>query len=253
MSEDLEQAGLDAVDRFLDTWNSRDPDKWAASLNYPHVRPSPFGETQIAANLEEYVSRVNYATVLESGWDHSEWDYKHVLQVSPRKIHVAGQWSRYNADGKVILTTPIVYICTKVDGGWGIQSRFSVDYADENTDTTGFMTRALTLVQDVVNHHNARNREAFAELLNFPHIDVGIGDLSITDKPIDYKLPEGSLNIESLVALQTGQRSMNAGIDVSVSTPEGTTLMQGVININERDQHLGIQAWSLLNPAEEEE
>ena len=252
MTDALEEAGLTAVDRFIDTWNSRDAEAWAASLHYPHVRPSPHGETQIAANRDEYIARVDYGPVIESGWDHSEWDYKHVLQVSQRKIHVAGQWSRYTAAGDVILTTPILYVCTKVDGGWGIQSRFSVDYADDDTDTTGFMTRALNLVQDFVNHHNARNREACAELLNFPHIAVGVGELSVTGKAIDYKLPDGNLQIESLMAVQTGQRAMNAAIDLSVSNSEGTRLLQGVININNRDHHLGIQAWSLLDPTEEE-
>lgn len=253
MTDALETAGIAAVDRFIETWNSRDAASWAASLHYPHVRPSPFGDVLIAADLETYVSRVNYGPVIESGWDHSEWDYKHVVHVSPRKIHVAGQWSRYTAEGEVILTTPITYICTRINDSWGIQSRFSIDYADEDTDTTGFMTRALNLVQDFVNHHNAGNREACAELLNYPHISVGAGELQVTEKPTDYKLPAGNLRIESLVALQTGQRSMNAGIDLGVSTVEGTRLLQGIININIRDEHLGIQAWSLLDPAEQAE
>ena len=52
MAQDLEQIGLDAVDYFIETWNSRDPEKWADSLNFPHVRPSPVGPVKIAATAE---------------------------------------------------------------------------------------------------------------------------------------------------------------------------------------------------------
>lgn len=29
MTQDLEKIGLDAVDKFITTWNSRDPERWA--------------------------------------------------------------------------------------------------------------------------------------------------------------------------------------------------------------------------------
>ena len=32
---------LQALDRYLETWNSRDAERWATSLNFPHVRPGP--------------------------------------------------------------------------------------------------------------------------------------------------------------------------------------------------------------------
>ena len=35
------QAALVALDRYLETWNSRDPAVWATSLHFPHVRPGP--------------------------------------------------------------------------------------------------------------------------------------------------------------------------------------------------------------------
>ncbi len=31
---------LQAHDRFLETWNTRDSATWSTSLNYPHIRPS---------------------------------------------------------------------------------------------------------------------------------------------------------------------------------------------------------------------
>jgi hypothetical protein len=247
MSEDLEQAGIDAVDRFINTWNSRDAEQWAASLHYPHVRPSPYGEIHIAPTLDDYVARVDYQATIDSGWDHSEWDYKHVIHVSPKRIHVAGQWSRYNVDNEVILTTPIVYVCTKIDGAWGIQSRFGADYVDEDTDTTEMMTRGLNLIQDFINHYSNGNNEACAELLNFPHFGIGNSELNVTESAGDFKTGDAKMTTQSLLALQTGRHSLNAALEVKLANGE---TRQAVVHVNDRDGHLGIQAWSLLNPNE---
>ncbi len=245
--EDLEQAGLKAVDRFIDTWNSRDAEAWGRSLHYPHVRPAPVGPITVADDLNAYVDNVDFDKVVATGWDHSEWDYKHVLHVSPSRIHVAGQWSRYTANQEKILTTPIIYVCTRIDQQWGIQSRFSADYVDEDTDTTELMSRGLNLIQDYANHHRAGNRDAAAELLNYPHINVGVGRLDVTETSRDFDLASMDFRIESMIAVQTGKLSMNAAVELSV---EGERRLQAVVNLTNRNNHLGIQAWSFLDPEE---
>ena len=248
IAEDLEQTGLNAVDYFLETWNSRNPERWADSLNFPHVRPSPIGPVRVAKTVTDYISGVNFQRTIDTGWDHSEWDYRSVLQVSPRKIHVAGQWSRYNRDGKVILTTPIVYIVTDDEGHWGIQSRFGSDYAGEDMDTTELMSRGLALVQDFVNQHNTRNQAACAEMLNYPHFTIGIGELAITEEPHDLLLNDTTMKIESLQAIQTGRHSINVAVDLELAGSQSNRRLQGVVHVNDRNNHLGIQAWSLLEP-----
>lgn len=248
----LDEIGIAAVDKFIDTWNSRDAEAWAGSLNFPHVRPAPFGPIEVARDAEQYVSRVDFNRVIETGWDHSEWDYKHVLHVSPRKIHVVGQWSRYNANGEIILTNPVVYVVTNAGDGWGIQSRFSADHAGDD-DTSSMETRAFKLIETYVNFSNARNEVACAELLNYPHFDVQVGTLSTTGSPDEFKLASGTVTIDALMALQTGHRSMNASMDITLSTSEGTRQLQSVLNLTERDEHLGIQAWSFLDPNEIED
>ncbi len=245
---DLETIGLEAVDKFITTWNSRDAAAWAGSLQFPHVRPSPFGPINVAETAEDYIAAVDYNKVIETGWDHSEWDYKHVLHMSPRKIHVAGQWTRYTASGESILSTPIVYVCTLIDGNWGIQSRFGSDYADEDIDTSGFATRGLNLVTDFINNYNLGNRDACAELLNYPHFTISPGELGRTDAASDFTVNAGaSMRLESLLAVQTGQHSMNIALELGM--PDGG-VRQGVVNVTNRDGHLGIQAWSLLDPNE---
>ena len=244
----LEQVGLKAVDNFINSWNSRDPELWAKSLNYPHVRPSPFGEILVAGDADEYVSRVDFDQVVATGWDHSEWDYKKVIHTSPDKIHVAGQWSRYNKEGKVIHTNPVIYIVTCVDDHWGIQSRFGSDYADDDHDGSGFENRALNLITDFVLQFNNNKLDACAELLNYPHYGVGVGKLSEHLTAEDFSIEAGQITVNSLQVVQSGIRSLNIALDISVDENE----YQAIMNITERDHHLGIQGWSLLNPNTEQ-
>lgn len=247
MSESLEDIGLAAVDRFIETWNSRNPEAWAASLNFPHVRPGPFGPLRIAADAEEYISGVDFNRVIATGWDHSEWDYKHVLHTSPNKIHVVGQWHRFNKAGEKILTNPVVYIVTHANGQWGVQSRFSADFAGDE-DTSSMENRAFKLIESFVTHFNTGNLPACAELLNYPHFSIGAGSIGASETAADYALPAAKMAIQSLMALQTGKHSCNVAMDFSLTEDGRSRTMQAILNVTERDDHLGIQAWSLLDP-----
>ena len=249
-SHNLEKIGLDAVDRFITTFNSRDVSEWADSLNFPHVRPSPLGPIRPIPDKEAYVAGFSYDKVIASGWDHSKWDYKLFLHRSPKKLHVAGQWSRFDADGNKILTTPITYIVTLVDGAWGIQSRFGSDYAGDD-DTSGFETRVFRLYETFVTHYNSGNLEACAELLNYPHYRIEPGELNELTAPDQFQKGADHIQIDGLMAIQTGNKSMNLAVDLTLTQSGSTSTRQGVINVTERDGHLGIQAISLLNPNEE--
>ena len=245
MTRDLEQIGLDAVDEFIDTWNLRDPERWAGSLNYPHVRPSPFGDIQVSPTRQAYVSRVNYDQVIATGWDHSEWDNRQVLHTSASKIHVAGQWSRYNSSQEVIHTNPVIYIVTRVDGHWGIQSRFGADYTGEEFDTSGLESRAFALLDDFRNQFNSGRLSACAEMLNYPHFAIGIGELREHRSREDFGITASTIDIDAMTVIQSGRKSVNMALDVTVNH---ATTWQTVMNLTLRDDHLGIQAWSLLNP-----
>lgn len=249
---DLEQIGLEAVDKFITTWNSRDAARWATSLHFPHVRPSPIGVIEVAKTAAEYISKVDFDKVVESGWDHSDWDYKHVIHTSINKIHVAGQWSRYNTEGEVFLTTPITYIVTRLDDSWGIQSRFGSDYAGDE-DTSGFENRVFRHLDSFINHLNSRNLPACAEMLNYPHFVIGNGDLLQTLTADEFNPEAATINVDSMMALQAGLHSVNLALDLSVSNTSGTRHLQAVVLVTNRDNHLGIQAWSTLDPTEEEQ
>lgn len=244
---DLETIGLDAVDQFITTFNSRDASAWADTLHFPHVRPSPIGPIKSIPNKEAYVAGFDFARIIETGWDHSEWDYKHFLHKSPTKLHVAGQWSRYTVNGEKILSTPITYIVTFVDGRWGIQSRFGSDYAGDE-DVSGFETRAFRLYETFVTHYNQGNLEACAELLNYPHFRIEPGELNELKTPNEFRKGADQIRIDAMMAVQTGLRSMNLAVELTLTQGQETSTRQGVINLTDRDGHLGIQAISLLDP-----
>ena len=126
-----EEAALRALDEFMDAFNSRDPEAWAATLNYPHVRVAS-GSVRVWQDFEEYANYMDFDAFAERfGWDHSAWDSRKVVQSGKDKVHVAVQFSRYDADDKKTSTYESLYIVTKVDGHWGTQARSSFAPASE--------------------------------------------------------------------------------------------------------------------------
>ena len=83
-----------ALDRYLETWNSRDPRIWATSLQFPHVRPGA-GPFKLTHNADEYVAGIDFEQTASTGWDHTEWVSREVLQVGVDKVHAAATWQRY--------------------------------------------------------------------------------------------------------------------------------------------------------------
>ena len=245
--EELEQIGLDAVDRFITTFNSRDAGLWADSLNFPHVRPTPGMDTRVIPDPETYINGFDYQRIIDTGWDHSEWDYKQCLHVSDDKIHVAGQWSRYNKAGDKILTTPITYIVTCIDGKWGIQSRFAADYVDD--DNSGETERpAFKVVEAFVQGYNAGNMKSCATLLNYPHVEINPGIVTSLETASDFSMQGlGQMQLDSLIAIQTGNRSVNLAIETTLTNDDGMAdTYQGIIQVTQSDERPGINAWSFI-------
>ena len=133
---ELEQAGLKALDEFLETFNSGDPMAWAKTMQYPHVRLAG-GKVQVWNTPEEY-ARDNDVRALrdQSGWGYTVWDWRKMVQADPEKLHFAVQFSRYTPEHKKIVSFESFYILTKVEGRWGSQFRSS--YAGVIVGNTAF-------------------------------------------------------------------------------------------------------------------
>jgi hypothetical protein len=120
-----EKRALEVVQAFIAGFNARDPEAFAATLNYPHVRIAS-GTVTVVNSPEEharaYASRKN---LIEPNWDRSAFDSLEVIHSSDDKVHVAVQFTRYDKGGSPINTYQAVYVVTRVDGHWGIQARSS--------------------------------------------------------------------------------------------------------------------------------
>ena len=100
------------------TWNTRDPEVWAGSLNFPHTRPASGGH-RVWQTKEDYVATTDYARVIATGWDHTEFEDLRLVHETDTKAHVAGRWLRVDTDGNPIRRNLVTYIATQIDGRWG--------------------------------------------------------------------------------------------------------------------------------------
>ena len=114
-----------ALDEFMTTFNTRDPQLWARSLNYPHIRFAS-GTVTVWETAEEFARTDSFNRLAAIGWDHSHWLSRNVVLVSPAKVHIATKFQRFNEKNESIGTYESLYIVTKVDGHWGTQARSSL-------------------------------------------------------------------------------------------------------------------------------
>lgn len=115
-----------ALDEFMATFNARDPEAWAASLNYPHVRFAS-GTVTVWQTAEEFATGESFERLAAIGWDHSHWLSRDVVLVSSGKVHINTVFQRFNANNEPIGTYESLYIVTKdADGHWGTQARSSL-------------------------------------------------------------------------------------------------------------------------------
>lgn len=114
-----------ALDEFMATFNSKNMQAWAASLNYPHVRFASGGVT-VWQNAEEFASARTFELLASIGWDHSHWLTREVTMASANKVHISTVFQRFNDQNQPIAKYQSLYLVTLVDGHWGTQARSSL-------------------------------------------------------------------------------------------------------------------------------
>ena len=174
-------SGLAAAERFMETWNTRNPFVWASSLNFPHARPSP-GGLRVWATEDEYVATAaaNYTGVIATGWDHTEFEDLQLVHEGDTKAHIAGRWARFDAAGNVIRRNLVTYIATEVDGQWGIRARFSAGAPLPEDQEQPIADVAVAKVEEYMNAFNARDPVAWAATLNYPHLRIASSELAVS-------------------------------------------------------------------------
>jgi hypothetical protein len=261
--ERVVREAIRAADRYLETWNTRDPMAWAGSLHFPHVRPG-LGPFSMTHTPEEYARGVNFERTIATGWHRSQWDSYEVFQVGPTKAHLAGHYSRYDNEGERIRTTVITYIVTKQGDHWGIQARFAAGRADIDIDADGSRSAvsaaaAVAAVEAFVTALNDPTDTAgWAATLNYPHVRVADGSVEMWDTAEDYV--NGSqggrqrawvrTRLDWVEPVQVGGAGVNVAVRFSRLNPQGVTLSsyEAVYLVTRRDGHVGIQARSSFAP-----
>ncbi len=112
------------LDAFMAALNAHDAAGMDACMHFPHPRFA--GNTvkvyeAAGSNPMDLFKRLQ----AEDGWSHSRWETREVIQHNEIKAHVALSYTRFRTDGSVIGVYDSLYIMTRVDGRWGIQSRSS--------------------------------------------------------------------------------------------------------------------------------
>jgi len=260
MKNDVGIKALEAMERFITTFNTRNTKDWSESLQYPHVRPSAWRDPRIFQTAEEYAAGVNFDRPIRMGWDHSEWDYKEVLHVSNNKVHAAGQYTRYTAEGEKIMTNDVTYIITRGNDNWGIQSRFGIDLVDESTSNIDEVdSLASKVIEDYVAATNEGDCENLAVLLNYPSLEVDTGIVNAWKSAQEFCQQDHWMpmcvdagwhhsDLDSVKVIQKSTIAANVAVEMSHYDAENRIIAtsQAIYFLTFKEQHWGIQARSTI-------
>ena len=245
-----------ALDRYLETWNSRDPKRWASSLHFPHVRPGP-GAFELSETPEQYAAGVNFKQTLATGWHHSEWTSRRVLHVGLDQAHVAGSWMRYTDDDRPLVGNDITYIVTNQGGRWGVLSRFAAGPSgiDAQTATANGAAarKALDAYFAALNRHDV---EAFSAAVHYPHVRIAEGAVEISKTAAGFR--EGSepgrlrtwfeTRIDRIEIVQASANGVNIAVTYSRRDRSGRVMSsyEAVLLVVRRDDGWRVQAISTI-------
>ncbi len=252
----LRREALVALDRYLETWNSRDAATWATSLHFPHVRPGP-GAFEMTRTPEEYVKGVNFEQTLKTGWHHSEWVSREVLQISADKIHASGTWQRFTVDDKPLTGSDITYILTRQGDRWGVQARFAAGVNGIGAkEASQNAAAAIEAVHAFMRAWNSHDHQTLAAAIHYPHVCIADGRVEIWRTAADYLAgPEPGrqrtwfqTRIDSTKAVQATASGVNVVVSFSRLGRRGEVLSadEGVFLAVLRDGAWKVQARSTI-------
>ncbi len=117
--------GCKVLNEYMAALNTGDAKKWAEVLHYPHVRIA--GERILTWNTPDEFVQANSLDRLARriNWGHNKWDWRHLVQFGPMKMHFAVQLSRYTVQNELISSFESLYIITRIGQRWGVQGRSS--------------------------------------------------------------------------------------------------------------------------------
>ncbi len=258
-----EDEARQAVRHFIEAWNTREPAAFAATLQYPHVRPTADFDGRVFADVSAYAAIVDFDQVLATGWDRTRLDSATVVQTGEGQAHVAGRYTRLRADGSDIWSNQVTYVVTEKDGSIGIQARLTAGFDDlSEGDRAATASAAVAAVERYLAAFNARDEEATTAALHFPHVRVGRGRVRAWRTAAGYmdgfdfegfaqRLGWERSEADSMEAIQVAARGVNVAVRITRYGSGGTVIQSfdTIYLVTEKDGHWGIRAGASIAPA----
>ena len=258
-----EDEARQAVRRFIEAWNTRDPAAFAATLQYPHVRPTADFDGRVFADASAYAATIDFGQVLATGWERSRLDSATVVQAGEGQAHVAGRYTRLRADGSAIFSNQVLYVVTENDGSIGIQARLAAGFDDlSEGEREATASAAIAAVERYLDAFNARDEEAMVAALHFPHVRVGAGRASVRKSAAEYmegfdfdafaeRIGWVRSEADSMEAVQVGARGVNVAVRITRYGEGGARIhtFDTIYLVTEEDGRWGIRAGASIAPS----
>jgi len=125
VNDPIREACMACLDRWMAALNAYDNAAMDAELHFPHVR---FAGGKVTVYEEPGTNPMDLFERLkrDSGWHHSAWNRRDIVQRNDTQVHFAVNYTRYRADGSVIGHYDSLYVLALKDGRWGVQIRSSL-------------------------------------------------------------------------------------------------------------------------------
>ena len=206
---------------FLQTFNARDAAGWAGVNSWPHARISAAAPdstvhwrppTRVFADAEEYLAEPLWAELEATGWARSASLPPTIVQASDLKAHIAGGWTRYDAEGRAMASNRVVYVTTRTDAGWGIQAQLKTDSFADGVDFSAQQQAAVDAVESALALLDAREVDAYCEALAYPFTLVGPpGVIVVIDSAAELATAMRGVGDDRLDAPPGSARIVNCG------------------------------------------
>ncbi len=211
---------------FFEALNRRDAEAWADVMSYSHVRVSPRGPTVYATSADYVIGAgPNWERMEKTGWHHTVGVEPRVVHAGDDQVHLAGGWTRYDADDRPILRNRVTYILTRQDGPqgleWGIRARFGIDSVEEKFDEGAVADRAQAVVGRWLEAWGGGQLAEAAASLHEDCVVVGprglrrlydAGQAMETMAAVDW----GRSSNRAVTALQVGARAANVAVELDL-------------------------------------
>ena len=167
---------------FLETFNARDADGWAGVNSWPHARVSAAAPdssvhwrppTRVFASADEYLAAPLWDELEATGWARSESTPPQIVQTSEKKAHIAGGWTRFDADDRPMASNRVVYVATLSEEGWGLQAQLKTDSFIDGCDYSAEEAAVLAAVESTLALLGAGKIGDYCAALAYPFTLVG--------------------------------------------------------------------------------